>query len=346
MIHLRILGAAWRGLARWLIGAAAALAVMAGIGSIYQAAALAKDFRTFPAPGKLVDVGGYRLHIDCTGNVAKGSPTVVFDSGLGAGSMLWVMVQRGLAAHTRACSYDRAGYGWSEPGPSPRTAHQIVGELHSLLDRAGERPPFILVGHSFGSIIVRLYAATYPDEIAGLVLVDPRHEDFFERMPPDFLKVDEANRRTAQLLAVATPVGLTRIAGSAGLLDTYAQYLDPLPPEARAAARATMFYNPRHWQTSLAERDVIEESFDEVRASQLPRDLPLVVLTGADGAEAWQPAGTTLGQPTRDLWMALQREQSTLTGRGRWVVVENSGHYVQLDRPEAVIEAILTLLKP
>jgi pimeloyl-ACP methyl ester carboxylesterase len=175
-------------------------------------------------------------------------------------------------------------------------------------------------------------------------MLDPRHEDFFQRMPPEFLRVDQANLQYAQVLSIATPLGLTRLAGGAGALDSHMSYLNPLPADGKAAARATMFYNPRHWETSLAERGVIEESFAQVRETILPHAIPLRVLIGERGADAWQPAGTILSQSARDQWMALQQEHAVLSSEGEWVIIEDSGHYIHLDRPDAVIEAILALL--
>ena len=253
------------------------------------------------------------------------------------------MVQQRVAAHTRACSYDRAGYGWSDPSSQPRNAHEIAIELHSLLKKANEAPPYLLVGHSFGGIIVRLFASLYASETSGLVLVDARQEDFFQRMPASFLAVDESNYRTAKILETTTPLGLTRLAGTLGFLDSAERYLAPLPDEQLAAAKAIMIYNTRHWQTSVAERAVIDTSFDQVRQAALPANLPLIVLSAANGVEAWQPPGGTIDQATRDLWMSLQGELAKITTWSEWIVVENSGHYIQLDRPDAVAAAILKL---
>jgi pimeloyl-ACP methyl ester carboxylesterase len=326
---------------RLLLGLPVMLVAVLALTSLYQAEASRRDVQAFPAPGKLIDVGGYRLHIYCTGQRPNGSPTVVFEGGLGAASVMWSMVQQGTAVQMRACSYDRAGYGWSEVGPQPRTAHQIVNELHKLLEKAGEQAPYILVGHSFGGAIIRLYASTYPDQVAGLVLVDARHEDFFQRMPPTFLQVDETNLQRARALRLVTPLGLTRLAGNAGLLELSARYLAPLPDKDEAAARAIMIYNPQHWQTSVAEREVITASYNEVRAARLRPDLTLVVLIAANGVEAWQTSSGAVDQAARDTWMGLQRELAGLTTRSRSIVVDTGGHYIQLDRPDAVIDAIL-----
>ena len=163
---------------RWVkrgaIGAVAGLVALALLGAIYQALGTRADRRNFPPPGKLVDVGEHRLHIRCAG---EGRPTVVLETGALAMSSLWGWVQAQVAVHTRVCSYDRAGLGWSEPGPEPRNAVRITGELRTLLINAGETPPYVFVGHSFGGLLVRVYADRYPEDLAGLVLVDSSHPD-------------------------------------------------------------------------------------------------------------------------------------------------------------------------
>lgn len=146
----------------------AVLVALLAAGAVYQTIATAREAKTFPAPGQLVDVGGHRLHLKCEG---QGAPVVVLDSGNGDGLMVWSLVQPLLARTTTVCAYDRAGYGWSEPGPGPRPSGRAVTELHALLRNAGLKAPFVLVGHPFGCMNVRLYASRYPDEVAGVVLV-------------------------------------------------------------------------------------------------------------------------------------------------------------------------------
>src|SRR5262249_40965650 len=130
-----------------------------------------------------VDVGGWRLHLNCTGTARPGQPTVVLEAGAGDFSVEWSLVQPRVAEFARVCSYDRAGDGWSDLGPHPRTFHQIVYELHTLLVRAGERTPVVLVGHSYGGLLVRLYQSTYPAEVAGMVLVEAGADDPLRMMP-------------------------------------------------------------------------------------------------------------------------------------------------------------------
>src|SRR5215210_3533682 len=152
-----------------LLGLVVVLLVLAVAGAIYQAIATELAERAYPPPGEMVDVGGYRLHINCVG---QGSPTVVLDSGSGAFSAHWVRVQREVSGTTRVCAYDRAGMGWSEMGPNPRDAKQISSELHTLLKGAGIKGPYVLVGHSFGGMYMQTYAHRHPDEVTGVVLVD------------------------------------------------------------------------------------------------------------------------------------------------------------------------------
>src|SRR5262245_39082736 len=128
----------------------------------------------FAPPGKLIDIGGYRLHLNCTGNK---SPTVVLIAGAGDFSFDWSLVQPGIAQFARVCSYDRAGFAWSDPGPTPRTMKQEAFELHTLLRAARIKGPYLLVGHSLGGLITRIYLDQYPPEVAGIVLLDSTHED-------------------------------------------------------------------------------------------------------------------------------------------------------------------------
>ena len=133
--------------------------------------------RGYPPPGKLVDLGGWRIHINCTGEDKPNTPTVVLESGSGDFSFDWSLVQPGVARFTRVCSYDRAGHAWSDLGPRPRTMKQIAYELHTTLVKLAIKPPYVMAGQSFGGFLVRTFAAQYPKEVAGMVLVDSTHED-------------------------------------------------------------------------------------------------------------------------------------------------------------------------
>jgi pimeloyl-ACP methyl ester carboxylesterase len=157
----------------------ASMIVLAIAGAAYQILGDARDPDRFPQRGRSVQAGNLRLNINCSGH---GGPTVILDSGMGVPGVGWAMVQPGVAKFAHVCSYDRAGYGWSETGPSPRTSVRIAKELRALLDASGEKGPFVMVGHSFGGYNVRVFTATYPYDVAGAVLVDAEHGDEEKRI--------------------------------------------------------------------------------------------------------------------------------------------------------------------
>ncbi|NTU55387.1 MAG: alpha/beta hydrolase, partial [Anaerolineales bacterium] len=164
-------------LGRGVIGLLALLAILMIVGTIYESGAMANDLKQYPMPGKLIDMGGYRIHLYCTGERTASQPTVILESATGAASPDWGLVQPEISKITRVCSYDRAGYGWSDKGPLPRTSKYLAEELHTLLTMSGEEGPYVLVGHSFGGHVIRLFAHQYPQEVVGVVLVDARPEE-------------------------------------------------------------------------------------------------------------------------------------------------------------------------
>ncbi len=280
----------------------------------------------------MVDVGGFRLDLVCAGS---GSPTVILDAPLGASHMAWSLVQPEVAKFARVCSYDRAGYGWSDPGPRPRTCAMAVEELHALLREAGVPPPYVLVGNSIGGANARLFAFRYPKLVAGLILVDPVHEDQLERLPPS-ARIAASKIRVLNLFRHASRLGLLRFfdvplgEGSS----------DKLPPQLRPAARAVGFRTA--WvDATYLEMVAARESFDEVRTARrdMPErplhDLPLIVLTRGEEEEGPPDAEETLKAWTELHW-DLARESS----QGEQVITPRSGHFIQADQPAAVIEAI------
>ena len=183
------------------------------VGIFYQAVSEALDRRRHPPQGELVDLGGFRLHLNCIG---QGTPTVVMDAGGSAPSITWGLVPSEIAKFTRVCTYDRAGFGWSDPNSRiPRTSQQSVDELHLLLTKARINPPYILVGHSLGGVNMRLYASQYPEDVVGLVLVDSSHEN---QMTSETWKRVKMMPWFYRVLRVASHVGLVRLIGEMNLL--------------------------------------------------------------------------------------------------------------------------------
>jgi pimeloyl-ACP methyl ester carboxylesterase len=234
-----------------LLGLVIVLLALAVLGAIYQAIATALAERAYPPPGEMVDVEGYSLHINCVG---QGSPTVVLDSGLGLFSAPWVRVQRQVSSATRVCAYDRAGMGWSEMGPDPRDAKQITSELHTLLSKASIEAPYVLVGHSLGGISMQTYAHHYPDEVAGVVLVDSSTElDQFSHRP----EAQDSNEPQKQRSAVVSPlvrlgVSLPARLGIIRLLSKLDPASPELPPKQRAQIDA-LTPSTRQFTTSVLE---------------------------------------------------------------------------------------------
>lgn len=296
-------------------------------------------------PGRLVDIGGFRLHLHGRGD--RG-PVVVFDAALGASSISWTYVHPQVSAFARACAYDRAGFGWSDAGPLPRTAGRIVDELRVLLERAGEPPPYVLVGHSFGGLVMRVFAARYPEITAGLVLVDPAHpEDWVRPAPKEQSKIDRGVRlcqhgarasRLGVASIVATLVGWGAIRPARAVVDVFTRGaigtdtswllapLGKLPPDVRRRMRR-FWTSPKFYEALGSQIAAISISAAETLDASAGGygDLPLVTIS------------STNPSPHR------QRQQDALAAlstRGRHVVARNSGHWIPLDEPELVTAVI------
>jgi pimeloyl-ACP methyl ester carboxylesterase len=286
----------------WLI---VGILVLATIGAIYQAVSTKSDQRNYPALGQLVDVGGYRLHIYCIG---EGSPTVILDAAADMMSSDWAWIQPEIAKHTRVCSYDRAGMGWSDSGPQPRDAKQVTTELHSLLTNAGIAAPYIMVGHSAAGLYARMYAAEYPEEVAGMVLVDPGHPDMDTRIPA--LQAQNASDASlVNTMRVLSYFGLPR------LLGVGKNNAQGLPPQQ--AAEVNVFVSrPQHWATILSLINATSATYDEVRATGSLENMPLVVISANT---AW----FTKGAPADDARNTLNDLQSEIAG-----LSTNSSHRI------------------
>lgn len=295
----------------------------------------------YPAPGRRVDVGGYRLHIHCQGDGGSGGdPVVVMEAA--EFSLSWDLVQAEVASFARVCSYDRAGLGWSERGPRPRTVANIVDELHTLLGAAGVEPPYVLVGHSKGGMFARLYAHRYPDEVAGMVLVDAAHEEQEQRFPASIARLNRrARNQTVRLLGLMG--WLNRTGFLAPFLKRYSdRFLGTIPERVREMGLATVLFDD-FWGTVAEETRALEEHFAEVRAAQISAlgDIPLIVLTSVDQFDALEgQVSAEEVQQLRVVVSELQAELAALSPRGRQVRVRRSGHHIQIDQHQAVIDAI------
>jgi pimeloyl-ACP methyl ester carboxylesterase len=289
-------------------------------GFLYENISETRERRFHPVPGHLVDIGGYKLHIDCTG---QGSPTVILDAGMGDSFMSWHKVQPEIAKFTRVCSYDRAGLGYSDSSPRPRTSRVFVDELHTLLQHANIDSPLVLVGHSMGGFDMRLYASLYRNEVVGLILVDSSHPEQQKRLPPAINDLDASWLREQEFFEFTMPFGLPRLMGFCGNDDA-----------VRAAD--CNFHSARE---SVAELKSISQSSAETANSGSLGDIPLVVLSH-DPSMPQPDLPEDLVKPTNDAWQQMQEELTQLSTMGKHVTAKNSGHYIQLDRPELVVDAV------
>ena len=307
----------------WILGAILGLVVIA---VAYEAWTERKERRRFPPPGRLVDVGGYRLHLAPTGDQSAG-PTVILDSGMVSFSSNWAWVQPELAKVTRVIAYDRAGLGWSDPGPRPRDAGQSAKELHTALQLMGITGPFVLAGHSYGGLAVRAFAALYPDEVAGMVLVDGSHPDQWVRFGVSSKVLGYGNK----VSSVVARLGLFR------LFDReYRLLADGLPPRAYAELMA-LGRTPRALSTAgdaaLAWDD---RTRPQVNAAPGLGDMPLIVLS-------------VTNQPRMaDKLTAMQAELPALSSQSRHVTVQGAYHeglLAKRDDAGVVTESILRVVE-
>jgi pimeloyl-ACP methyl ester carboxylesterase len=296
----------------WLGGSLTTLLGLLLVGYIYEPLAEAADAKAYPPPGQLVDVGGYRLHIHCTGT---GSPTVVIVAGLGDWSTTWGgVVQPEVAKTTRVCTYDRAGLGWSEASPLPGDAAQFARELHTLLQNANVPGPYVMVGHSLGGFVVRVFAHDYASEVSGVVLIDS--------MNPKQVTQSLSNR-LSQLFSfgsVLARFGVARLLVNLGIF-----------PNVPEPAYYPLYVRPQSLQTTADEYKRLPASAAEAAAVKSFGDLPLIVLT----AKLNDNPG----------WPEWQAELLQLSANSQHLFAESSGHNIQGDEPNAAVAAILQMLQ-
>jgi len=304
------------------------LAALAG--ATYQAVGTSVDALRFPEPGQLIDVDGIRLKLNCTG---MGSPTVVLEAGLGDGLIGWKRVQSQIAEFSRVCSYDRAGYGASDPGQMPRTSARIAKELHSLLQKHGEKPPYLLVGHSFGGYNVRVFNGQYPDQVAGIVLVDSTQEDQYALLPKAWTELGAATLRRYKRQATWAPIFIDLGIARAMLRFQGVQGAYSIVQSKSVKARAS-------------ELEAIQTSAEQARAAGNISDKPLVVMTAGRNSDA--SLKSALGdrdfEDYQRIWVDdLQMRLARLSIRGKRIVVQDSGHDIPSERPDTIVDTVREL---
>ena len=313
--------------------ALALLLVALSLGFSYQLVARARDLRRNPAPGQMVDIGGYRLHIHCTGH---GSPTVILEAGGANGSLSWYQVQPLIARFTRVCAYDRAGHGWSDSIPKSRLPSEIAEELHGLLARARIDGPYVFVGHSIGGFYAWIFAARFRNQVAGVVLVDSSHPDQYQRLPKGMQVLERDGQRKINERIIEAYFGLPRFFGW--------EYCGGGPPKIKDALRATEC-GPQFYRTIRDEFGGATNSWEFQDAARQFRsvgpisDMPLTVI-------AQDPNKPNPGLPAdldasfRQVHLELERDLLHLSQRSTFVIATNSGHMIPFERPDLIAECV------
>ncbi|THD81633.1 MAG: alpha/beta hydrolase [Phenylobacterium sp.] len=309
-----------------IVGAGAAGLLAAGW--LWERGCEARQARRNPPPGRLVDVGGRRLHLWSEGDAS--GPTVVIEQGAGAASYFWWGVQHTIAGFARVCTYDRAGYGWSDPAPRPRSARDRAAELHRLLKAAGEPGPYILVGHSYGGPLISLFARDYRDEVAGLVFADT----------PDMEEVLGADYQAATRKVHLPMIKVMRFVIRFGILRLIGLFIrnNPLTadlsPEARAASKATL--RTASWDAALDDLASLWTIPDGDRRPLVPGGLGQMPVAVISHGKPFPGPFVTLERG----FVEGQARLMALSADSRQTVLPEAGHTVQLDAPDAVVEAI------
>jgi pimeloyl-ACP methyl ester carboxylesterase len=319
---------------RSLAGLSLLTVSLAITGALYEMIGRWRDAQRFPRRGHLVQAGSIRMNIDCSG---QGSPTVILESGSGGPSIDWLMVQPEVAKFSRVCSYDRAGYGWSDSGPEPRSSMQIAHELKLLLQRAGEKGPYILVGHSMGGYDIRVYTGQHPNDVAGMVLVDASHEDQDLRAPESIRKWSQDYRKHPGWKKLKyffqLHLGWARLTA-----DRDAPAFWPIA--LREEEKFLML--PTKHQFAMIDE---EQVFPTLSAAQVRRagnlgDIHVIVLPAKRQNDIPPEILPKDAQAEEDLWVhQLQPELARLSTHGRQIVIDSS-HEMPTEHPEVVISAI------
>ncbi len=315
---------------------AAALAVLLVLGVLYEQVERRKDSNRIPQIGRSFDIGGRTLNISCKGT---GGPVVVFESGGAGPGIAWESTQTEVARFTEVCWYDRAGEGWSDAGPYPRTSSQIAKDLHALLQRASVPPPYVLAGASFGGVNARVYAGIYPNDVAGIVLIDSADEDEL-RLAPKFYLARSAPRLFWRPLHLAL-----RSAEFVGLI----RLMNPSPKTnnsltmTQAETIAALARQPKSIVMNICTGIVLPESYREASSVTNLGNIPLIVLAAGKPPDFGDAELNRQAAAYQQVWtQQIQAKLVRLSTRGREVVLPNSDHHMSDD---AIVPAIREVLE-
>ncbi len=312
-------------------------------GAVYEVISRCRTANEFPVIGKLVDIGGRRIQLDCRG---VGRPTVLFESGLDInGSLGWSAIHDQVAKTTRACAYSRAGIMWSDPSSGAQNGRPIAEDLHRTLRYAGEKAPYVLVGHSMGGPYIMIYTKYFGSEVAGLVFVDASHPD-------------EVGRLKA-VTSVTEPAWLRLIAKAGAALAWTGMTRGIIVPLFEKSAReywrlrkwpsdAVLAYSPTSLDSIVKETDAFEESLADAGTALQLNDRPVFVLTGMEPLSAEVLAYFKLtpeqGRQYQEIWKSMHDEEASWSTQSQHQIVFDAGHYIQFDQPDVVISAVQSVV--
>jgi len=325
---------------KWLGRIALVLVVIFAIvilfGAGYETIGRRNAARDFPPPGKLVDIGGRKIQLDCRGT---GSPTVVFESGLDmSGSLSWYGVQDSIARNTRACAYSRAGIMWSDPTPGAQSGKDVAYDLHAALERTGERTPYILVAHSLGGPYAMIYTKYFGGDVAGLVFVDASHPDQVARNRSVTSWTLADGMKQAKMASHLAKLGLIRKVTAA----------DTAPPRPLFVSRATDAYTSTSLPAMLKEVDAFGATLAEAGTFRSLGNRPLFVLTATrpmpDADRVSMKMSPAQAAQYEANWVQLQNEEASWSTRSQHQLVPESGHYIQFEKPDVVIAAVRAVI--
>lgn len=291
-------------------------------------------------PGQLISVGTHKLHVISHGDEG---PTVVFDHGAGGSALTWSLVYPEIAKMAKVLVYDRAGYGWSEPGPLPRTNEKCVDDLYELLKNIDG--PIILVGHSYGGINIRLFADRYPEKAAGMVLVDATHEDeLTDRFPMEHRKGQQMAVKMMGMLSILSKVGVLRLMAAAKMVPGFSKTISGCTKEIQRMLWKTSFHS-KTIQAAHSEFSHLHLGYEQVRRSKIPVDIPVTVITAGIIDQFIPGTAKEVQEQIKQTLKEVAADMSRLSSKGKLVVAEKSSHDVHLMQPEVVIDEIKEMVR-
>jgi pimeloyl-ACP methyl ester carboxylesterase len=306
--------------------------ILLALGFLFESIASRSDPVRYPPPGKMVDIGGYGLHLVCEGERRAGQPLVLIEAGSGSSSPDWALVLPEIGGFARVCTYDRAGLGWSDPGPPPRTSMAYASEMEMLLERSEEEPPYLLVAHSLGGHTARIFTADHPEEVAGMILIDARP-------PSRNIPSKPMGSGQLRLWEFLARCGFFRIIGkqmftisAPSMLETFPDYPFPIA------------YDADYFRTNRIQDEGLEESDSAVRETGPFEDIPLVIIThGIPSMFDWLSEEEK--EVVENTWQAEQKKMLGLSTNSQLIIAEGSGHNINAEAPEIVIDAVREMVE-